>query len=465
MLANGGIPGEAQHPADREEIDTEKIALMMPEAPKKDKNGHLIAYYDVLDTPCGRILYQLAKYGFKLGISSRGTGDVITDEEGEECVDPSTYDFTCFDAVIIPSVKDARLTMVESLNKNSMSLKQALKESLDKANESDKKIMTEALKDLNIEIEEEEEEKKEELPEEKECNSEDCADKKEDESKKELKSQEAINDGTKEIINSLKEALKEKTKYEATIKKLQEELAVSNTKVNELEESCSRSKATIINLTSKLKEAKVEIKKVSELEESLKQKTQELNHLEEVNKEKLTQLKESYSTEKNKYVLEEKEHKTLQEKYNSLKENYDKKLEDMKTQLTESKVKQTKIIESLNSKVEKQSKLIERYRDTAYSVVEKYIKTKATMLGVSTNEIKNKLGESYTLEDIDKVCDNLRSYNLRMSDLPFSLNNRSVVKVKESINHSNNLKVDNYSDDDIDTERLSQMANLRDSEN
>lgn len=39
LFANGGIPGEIQHPSsneNREETDTTKIAVMMPEPPKKD---------------------------------------------------------------------------------------------------------------------------------------------------------------------------------------------------------------------------------------------------------------------------------------------------------------------------------------------------------------------------------------------------------------------------------------------
>ena len=35
QLEAGGIPGELDHPADRTETDSSKIAIMMPEAPKK----------------------------------------------------------------------------------------------------------------------------------------------------------------------------------------------------------------------------------------------------------------------------------------------------------------------------------------------------------------------------------------------------------------------------------------------
>ena len=152
LLAKGGIPGELGHPSEREEVEPEKIAIMMPEAPKEDDQGHLIGYFDILDTPCGKIAYQLAKYGFQLGISSRGTGDLITDDDGNEAVDPDTYDFTCFDLVIVPAVESARLTMQEGLSKEKNEFKVALTESLNSASESDRKIMEEALNELNITV-------------------------------------------------------------------------------------------------------------------------------------------------------------------------------------------------------------------------------------------------------------------------------------------------------------------------
>lgn len=146
---NGGIPGELDHPEGREDIVSKEIAIIMPEPPKRDQEGHLIAYFDILDTPNGRIAYQLAKYGYKLGISSRGTGDVIGDE-----VDPETYDFKCFDLVLTPSVKAARLSMTEGLDNKQIQLRKALTESLENSNPDDKKVMTETLDRLNIKLKE-----------------------------------------------------------------------------------------------------------------------------------------------------------------------------------------------------------------------------------------------------------------------------------------------------------------------
>ena len=130
QIANGGIFGELGHPVDRTETDMEKIAIVMPEVPKKNSEGKLEARFDILDTPNGRIAKTLADYGYKLGISSRGNGDIVEDfESGEDFVDEDTYDFQAFDLVIVPACKDARLSLVESFN-NDSKFKTAIREQL-----------------------------------------------------------------------------------------------------------------------------------------------------------------------------------------------------------------------------------------------------------------------------------------------------------------------------------------------
>jgi len=153
-FANGGICGQLCHP-DYSEVDIEKIACIMPEPPVKDKDGNLIAYVDLVDTPCGRIAYQLAKYGYKFGISSRGEGDLIEGPDGEE-VDPDTYQLNAWDLVEIPANENARLVFTESLDKKryNKTLRQTLQESIDKATDEDKVIMNEALDNLGINLKE-----------------------------------------------------------------------------------------------------------------------------------------------------------------------------------------------------------------------------------------------------------------------------------------------------------------------
>ena len=146
--------GECGHPANREEVDMEKIAICLAEKPKVGKDGNLYGIFDILDTPCGKILKTLCDYGCNIGISSRGTGDLYTNENGQEAVDPDTYNCECFDAVLLPAVKSARLQMVnESLNTKT-SLKKALVEDYKNASDEDKAKMKETLESLNIKLDE-----------------------------------------------------------------------------------------------------------------------------------------------------------------------------------------------------------------------------------------------------------------------------------------------------------------------
>ena len=121
---------ELGHPTDREEIDMTKVCACIPEMPKI-VDGDLYAYVDILDTPNGQILKTLCDYGFVPGISSRGSGDVLPNDE----VDPETFYLETFDIVGIPAVKKARLTTVcESFDNKNKKLKKALTESYKNAN-------------------------------------------------------------------------------------------------------------------------------------------------------------------------------------------------------------------------------------------------------------------------------------------------------------------------------------------
>ena len=156
-IENGVCYGELGHPTDREETDMEKIALCLAEVPKKGKDGKLRAVFDILSTPNGKILKSLCDYGSTIGISSRGSGDLETDWDGNESVNPDTYTCEGFDAVLIPAVKEARLQYVnESLNKKryNKTLRDKLTESIDKEDETNQRIMRESLNTLGIKLNE-----------------------------------------------------------------------------------------------------------------------------------------------------------------------------------------------------------------------------------------------------------------------------------------------------------------------
>ena len=141
---------ELGHPEDREETDMKQACACIPEVPKIVDND-LYAYIDILDTPNGRLLKTLVDYGFVPGISSRGSGDVMENDE----VDPETFFLETWDIVQLPAVRKARLNICESLDSESRKLKKALAESYKAAGEEEKDTMKQALENLNIDIDKE----------------------------------------------------------------------------------------------------------------------------------------------------------------------------------------------------------------------------------------------------------------------------------------------------------------------
>jgi hypothetical protein len=113
QLACECLLGEANHPIedDRMEIDLTKITHAVRNI--KINSDGVSADIDILDTPDGKIIDTLVKYGTKIGISSRGIGEIGRNGE----VDPNTYNCYTFDLVCRPSVASARLTESEELDK------------------------------------------------------------------------------------------------------------------------------------------------------------------------------------------------------------------------------------------------------------------------------------------------------------------------------------------------------------
>ena len=417
----------------------------MPEAPKEDDQGHLIGYFDILDTPCGKIAYQLAKYGFQLGISSRGTGDLITDDDGNEAVDPDTYDFTCFDLVIVPAVESARLTMQEGLSKEKNEFKVALTESLNSASESDRKIMEEALNELNITVGDN-------------VNIDSTPN-----SKTSKKLNEANNDGSLEMIRSLQESLKERTRLESELQSLQEQLAVSNAKVGSISEELERYKSTTIRLSEMAQKSKSLTEKISNLENDVSTKDELIERLrkrsskliEEKNKESINS-----NTLSEELFNKDNELKSLKEDFNKMKSNYEDKIKSLNEELTKRQNEFNTNVNNLNEQITNANQRAKKYKKLSESIVEKYIVTKATMLGINAKEIKNKLDSTYTLEDVDRICEELQSYELNVSRLPFSFDKNTRVKVTESKNEGLKPRSqDTVRDDDVD-ESLIRMAGL-----
>lgn len=539
--------GELGHPLDdRSEIDIEKAAICLAEMPKKGKDGLLYGVFDILSTPNGKILKSLCDYGCRIGVSSRGQGDLIEDYDGKSEVDPNTYDCVCWDAVLIPAVKKAKQTLVtESLNRT---LKQKLTEDLNRASDEDKKIMKETLNNLDIKLEEDaavedkvceepvqeevvdkiEEAKDESLKEvikpeegtdreiiieykdkelmdavladeeahdslidelddyskgeatkmkfvitydddinewsigdievlEEECKNEcidettplvkneecnnpkDCANIDDSKEAKEVVKEETeAEDNGNDLIEQLQEALKENAQLKQSVIDLQNKLAVSDTKTNKVKEDLDKYVEATITLSEGAKKAKKLAKRVSSLTEELESTKANM---------KKTNLNESVT---NKVLATNKQLKEDLKKSNESAKALKEQLDELKAN---SEIKRSEY----NSNIIKAKKLIEESKELANNTVNRYIESKAVMLGITPNEIKNRLDESYTIDDIDGICEELQSYAVNISKLPFDVK-RSRMRVTESKKEP--LRIPSMYDDDIDSDLL-EMARMK----
>lgn len=526
-IANKSLFLELGHPLDREETDMEKVCACIPEMPRI-VDGDLYAYVDILDTKNGRLLKTLCDYGFVPGISSRGSGDIMANDE----VDPETFFLETWDIVQLPAVKKARLAMCESLG--SKTLSKALRESLEKASEEEKKEMLEALDQLDIklteevtvdtsdipvvpamdggdenadllmeageeieepveEVEEEQIEAEEEIPEEKEDEVEteeeievttvktfidmlgdyeedlevefkpivigekeyevtgmefddeegkvvvsigynlpeeveeednkEEAEVEETEAEEEVsseeepiseeeveESEEAVDDGDEEVIESLKEMVRQKDLLENEIRDLKNQKTVSDAEVKGLKEELEKYKSGFIRVSELASKSTKLDKEVKSLKEQLESRDSKINDL-QTKIEKQTRLTESVKADDSKV-------KALTEKLVAVQTEAENTEEAFRTKLEESR-----------KAVQKNANVAKAYKSKYEAVLERYISTKANMLGVRTTDITSRLAESYTLDDIDQVCEDL----LDMGRPAFGLGlGKPKVKINES---------------------------------
>ena len=165
-------------------------------------------------------------------------------------------------------------------------------------------------------------------------------------------------------------------------------------------------------------------------------------------------LNEKFSAEQSKVEKLSLKLDTLTESYEQERKVLNESVADLRNTL-EMKNKE------YSQKLQKSNALVEKYKKIANKAVDKYIESQASMLGVSVNEIKNRLSESYSFDDIDSACEDLREYKLNMSKLPFrtmSLNENIQVKATPSKNEF--ILPANEFGDEVD-EQLMSLAGLQ----
>lgn len=113
MMANKCLLGEAHHPETRTSIWMNHAAMCTTKLWMDPTGKFLMGRADILNTPTGRIVYTLLKYGCKIGVSARANGKGV--KRGKLLViKPENYFFKCFDLVLNPGFSKARPTAYEA---------------------------------------------------------------------------------------------------------------------------------------------------------------------------------------------------------------------------------------------------------------------------------------------------------------------------------------------------------------
>ena len=318
------------------------------------------------------------------------------------------------------------------------------------ASHFDEKAIKKACKALDIDVEdvENDETSTEDIP------SDDIDDEtKEDDEE----NSEVVDNESDELLKNLQEALQTQADLEVKVKTLNEELAARDSRVNSLTEENSNYKSAIVRLSKLAKSSKSSEQKVLQLEESIKEKDSKIAEHEKTISDqqgRITRLvNESKARVRNANSLNENlvskdaEVKKLNESIEALTEKLSK-------QESESTIKVNQLTENLN----KSKELIEKHKRLEQKLINKYIENKATTLGLTSIDVKRKLGESYTIEDVDKVCEDLKDYQLNVSRLPFNVDTKASVRFTESVQSRKAVaKKGETPDDDSTLENIARM--------
>lgn len=267
-------------------------------------------------------------------------------------------------------------------------------------------------------------------------------------------------DSNEAMVEELQNSLKQVKELQEKLVELNEKLSVSYAKESKLEEELEKRKSAITNLTKTANKVIALKQRVSDVQNKLNLSESKLQEKDNLIK-KLHESVESSRTANSK--LQESissklsSEKVLNEKLTTL-ETENKKLNESIDSLT----KDIELKKSEYSKnVENSNKLVEKYKRIAIRSVDRYIESRANALGVTVNEIKNKLPESYNFKDIDDACESVQEYKRNISRLPFNAMLNENIQVKAIPSKNESLSKIAHSDaDEIDDQLLS-LAGLK----
>ena len=225
----------------------------------------------------------------------------------------------------------------------------------------------------------------------------------------------------------MKEAVRQKDLLENEVRDLKNQKTVSDAEVQGLKEELEKYKGGFMRVSELAS-------KSTTLEKEKKALTEQLNL-------KNAEIKDLKSKVENHASLTESA-KAEKVKVNELTE----KLAKVQAEAEETEKTLTEALEASRKKAQDRTNLAKSYKAKYDAVVERYIANKAKMLGVRPQDITSKLAESYSLDDIDNVCNDLLEESRPQFGLvggnPRVRVNESVKSEKKVIDPDNGYEID-----------------------
>ena len=454
------IFGECDHPETRVETSIKEIAIVLTKYEIREKEGNVYTEFHILDTPNGRILKELLDYGSQIGVSTRGLGDEI-ERDGEIIIDPDTYCFYGWDAVVMPAVKNARPEVVESK-------KASLIESFN--NEIKSASTIDELNSIKRVVS-----KMPELDSIKESIN------------IKLKSMEAGDDISAKLEADLGSISEENLRLQEQISKLEEKIAANNIRAERskliIESYRNVNKALRNRLTNyapyarrlenKFGDSVAECegldKETTSLRENLKRTDRQLKESKKRYREiqrKLQETKQQSQNSKRKLTESIERSESLTQLVENLRsdvksairnnENLQKEVNRLKSEINSKELIESKLNRALqeNKKLkeqitnnkkqleeEKQRSVntISKYKEkvvennsTIADTLERYIQVKCAQNGIKVETVNGLLPERYNTKDIDRIVDDLANRKMRYDALPFSALPSNPTRIVES---------------------------------
>lgn len=429
------ILGENDHPETRVDTSIKEVSIVLLEFKIDKTEGVVRTKFGILDTPQGRILKSLLDFGCKIGVSSRGIGDEVV-KDGETIIDPDTYIFYGFDAVVMPAVAKARPAVVESANRN---LIESFSREIENASceaelQSIKRIAESVnLPDLDS-IKESVDKKLSNINSGEDISNKLSADlgtlaKENEELKAKIARLESKSSADNIRMKKMKAQLKESLANSRSMSKMLQE---SKVRVVKLEDSIIEGTEQLTESSETLRATKerymLKLKSLTSSNRSLRSELSDVNSKLESSQRDLSESTERYRTiisdlkKKHNRDLSDarKSESVLSKKVSSLTEQLSK--QESSRQLNEQKVQSTERV--LRERLKNATK-------NASIAIDKYLEVKCAQSGIGIQTVKNNLPEKYSTADIDKVVSELSDRKMRLGKVPVAIQPRTV-RITES---------------------------------